>query len=76
MQEMQSTSLIVDRIEGTIAVCETVSASIVDVPLSDLPEGTKEGSVLRLENGSYVIDAEEERSRRSRIESKAKRLFI
>lgn len=76
MQEMQSTSLIVDRIEGTIAVCETASASIVDVPLSDLPEGTKEGSVLRLENGSYVIDAEEERSRRSRIESKAKRLFI
>ncbi len=76
MQEMQSTSLIVDRIEGTIAVCETASASIVDVPLSDLPEGTKEGSVLRFENGSYVIDAEEERSRRSRIESKAKRLFI
>ena len=76
MQEMQSASLIVDRIEGTIAVCETASASMIDVPLSDLPEGTKEGSVLRFANGSYVIDAEEERSRRSRIESKAKRLFI
>lgn len=68
--------MIVDRIEGGIAVCEADDRTMIDVPLSELPEGTREGTVLRLENGRYAVDKAEEESRRSRIESKAKRLFV
>ena len=68
--------MIVDRIEGEIAVCESGDGSLVDVPMSDLPDGVREGTVLRLQGGSYAIDEDEERSRRERIERKASRLFV
>ncbi len=76
MQEMQPAVLIVDRIEGDIAVCEADADTYLDVPLSTLPAETREGSVLRLAGGAYIIDENEEQERRSRIEQKARKLFV
>jgi hypothetical protein len=39
--------IIVDRIEGAIAVLE-VAETIIEVPLSELPEGVQEGDSLVL----------------------------
>ena len=58
----------VDRIADGIAVCEKEDMTTVGIPLSELPDGTKEGSVLLLkDDGSYSIDINEESKRKKRI---------
>ena len=59
--------LSVDRIENDTAVCERDNMSVVELALSSLPQGTKEGSVLKVENGIYSINENEEKRRRKRI---------
>ena len=59
--------LSVDRIENDTAVCERDDMSVVELALSALPQGTKEGSVLKVENGIYSLDESEEKRRRKRI---------
>lgn len=44
---MSQTRIVVDRIEGDVAVLE-VGGTTVDVPVAALPEGAREGSVLAL----------------------------
>lgn len=60
--------LIIDRIEGDIAVCENIDRTTTNIPLILLPDGVKEGDViLKDENGEYVVDAEKTLERRQRI---------
>lgn len=59
--------LSVDRIENDTAVCERDDMSVVELALSSLPQGIKEGSVLKVENGIYSLDENEEKRRRKRI---------
>lgn len=48
---------IVDRIEdGDIAVLELDEAEFMDVPLAELPEGTRQGDVFEGEPGHWVRD--------------------
>ena len=49
----------IDRVEDGIAVCITENGGRVLALVSRLPEGAAEGSVLRLENGSWTLCAEE-----------------
>lgn len=63
----------VDRVEGAYAVL-VGDVDDVSVPLTELPEGVKEGSVLRLENGAYVLDSAEEQRQRNRILSLQEKL--
>ncbi len=60
---------IVDRIENGIAIIETESGTL-ELELKYLPEGTKEGSVIKL-----TLSPEEEQKRRERIKKKMDRLF-
>jgi len=53
----------VDRIVGDVAVLVGEDTSL-SVAMSLLPTGVKEGSVLRVEDGSYVLDSVEEEARR------------
>ena len=57
----------VDRIEGAFAVLVGESQPDMTVELNQLPAGVKEGTVLRFENGTFSVDANEEQQRRSRI---------
>lgn len=57
----------VDRIESYTAVIETEDRKYLHVPLSVLPDGIKEGSVLVYENGEYLKAAQEESLRRRRL---------
>ena len=59
----------IDRIEGEIAVVEIAEGKTVDIPLSALPEGVREGSVLRIET-----DPDEEARRKKKIRSLFDRL--
>ena len=60
---------IIDRIENGIAVIETESGTF-ELELKYLPEGTKEGNVIKLTSSS-----EEEQKRRDSIKKKMNRLF-
>ncbi len=68
--------LIVDRIENDAAVCEKEDLSHVNIKLSDLPEGTKEGSVIICnDDGSYRLDPDEETARKKKLLEIQKKLF-
>lgn len=60
----QDNFIVVDRTEGGFAVCEMSDGSKNNLSLSDLPEGVKEGTVLELKDGVYVINEQEEKNRR------------
>ena len=59
--------LIVDRMEGNFAVCETETSDIINISLDILPEGAKEGSVLQFSEGKYNLLYKEEEERKKRI---------
>lgn len=61
----------IDRIEGEIAVVEIAVGITVNIPLSALPEGAVEGSVLRIE-----IDPDEAAKRKKKTRSLFDRLRV
>ena len=56
-----------DRREGELAVLVDDEGNQVNVPLADLPQDSREGSVLRLTEGRYAVDEVETDRRRARI---------
>lgn len=66
---------IVDRLEGDIAVLEIDGTRFADVPLSQLPAGTRQGSVLTGEPGSWHLDSAAEQDRLQVNADLMKRLF-
>lgn len=49
----------IDRFEENIAVLENRdSGEILNIELENLPEGIKEGDILKCINGKYVLDKE------------------
>lgn len=67
--------LIVDRITGGFAVCEREDRTMVELPLSGLPDGLREGDCLRETGDGYAIDAEETSRRRRRSRDLLNRLL-
>ena len=66
---------IIDRIEGNIAVCEDEQRNMIDINLSVLPNGVKEGSVINYEKGKYTADKKSEAERREKIRNLENELF-
>ena len=70
LQKMEET-LVVDRIENNIAVCENrKNGKMQNISLTDLPAGVTEGTILKWENGKYEIETSNEIEQR--IEKKMK----
>ncbi|MCL1951869.1 MAG: DUF3006 domain-containing protein [Oscillospiraceae bacterium] len=66
---------IIDRIEGGLAVCEREDSALENIPLCQLPEGVREGSVLVLRDGAWVLDLQAEQERRARLFERQEGLF-
>jgi len=66
---------IIDRIEGDLAVCEREDGAREEIPLCQLPEGAREGSVLVLLDGVWALDPQAEKERRARLFAKQEGLF-
>lgn len=47
---------IVDRIEGDVAVLEIDGTRFMDVPLSEMPSGCRQGDVFRGKPGAWERD--------------------
>lgn len=66
--------LVVDRIEGKVAVCENrENKKMCNIAISSLPKDIKEGSVLKYKDGKYEIDDSNEIEKR--IEQKMKDIW-
>ena len=46
--------VIIDRFEGSYAVCERENGNVMDVIIIDLPSGAKEGDVLCIDNDNRI----------------------
>ena len=64
-----------DRFEGNFAVLEDRnSKKMLDIPISNIPSNAKEGDILKLSNGSYIVDHEETKIVSDRIKQKMNNL--
>ena len=63
-------TLIVDRIEADFAVCEIEEGNFADVPLKALPNGVKEGDVIKIS-----VETEETEKRKKNINNLMNSLF-
>lgn len=61
---------IIERIEEDIALCEINEKLIIEVPVTALPQGVKEGSVI-----SLCVDSNETEKRKEKINSLMNSLF-
>ena len=65
----------VDRIDENIATIENIiNKEKKEVPLELLPKNVKEGSIITLEGGTYILNSNVEEARRKIIEEKLNRL--
>jgi len=66
---------IIDRYENGFAVLEdSDTQEILEIKRSELPKGAREGHVLKIEEGRYLLDLEETAARKQRILEKFSRL--
>ncbi|MBU5463169.1 DUF3006 domain-containing protein [Anaerotignum sp. MSJ-24] len=72
-KDTKSSQIIVDRIEGEYAVCETEDKKMIDLPLSLLPEGVKEGNMYEI--GFTPLNKEKE-ARKKMIEEKMNTIWV
>jgi len=62
---MQDGIYIIDRIENGIALCET-ETDLLPIALQQLPPGSREGSVIRVQDGQAYLDEAEAMARKVR----------
>ncbi|NNU78757.1 DUF3006 domain-containing protein [Clostridium estertheticum] len=60
--------VIINRLEGSYAVCEKEDKTMIDINSIDLPFEAKEGDVLVLDNNMITIDIEETEKRHRDIQ--------
>lgn len=67
--------MIIDRIEGDIAVVECDDGSFTEFALSRLPKGAREGSVLVRCGDGFILDTEKENSLRQAAAERTRSIF-
>lgn len=75
LQLYEGKHITIDRIEGNIAVCEMPNETIINYKVSELPIGTKEGSVLLVKDSKLVLDEKEYEIRKKRIQDRLDQMF-
>lgn len=64
-----------DRFEGNFAILENRNTQkMIDIPISNIPSNAKEGDILKLSDGSYIINQEETKNVSNRIRQKMDKL--
>lgn len=68
--------MIVDRIEGQLAVVEVSKGKMIDVPISAIRGRVRDGAVLvKGDDGSYVVDETETARRMKQASARLHALF-
>lgn len=68
--------LIIDRFEGKFVICEDAEEKYFAIETVELPDGAREGSVLKItDEGELLLDQEAAKARRERIAAKHRKAF-
>jgi hypothetical protein len=67
-------SVVIDRFEETVAVCERPDRTMINIPLGKLPEGAREGDILLIEGDKIRVDASGTAKRKRNLADRMKRL--
>lgn len=74
--EKTKSTFSIDRFEENFAICENrETGELINIPLSQLPKNVKEGSILKFENGNYVLDIEATKKEQQEIKNLVDNLF-
>ena len=66
----------IDRFENNFAICENrETGEMVNIPIVELPENAKEGSIIKFENGQYILDIEATKKEQQEIKNLVDNLF-
>ena len=65
----------IDRLEGTLAVCEDGDGACVSIETSKLPDGVRSGDIIVSKNGVFTVDTATAEKRRSDMASLQNSLF-
>lgn len=66
----------IDRFEENIAVCENLdSGEFFNIPISSLPKNIKEGSIIKYENGKYILDIKTTENKKQEVKNLVDNLF-
>lgn len=72
----KTTFFSIDRFEGDFAICENKSTGeMVNIKKSLLPESSKEGDILKIENGVYILDKVATQNNQNEIKNMVNNLF-
>ncbi len=66
---------IIDRFEGTFAICETEERAMVNIDKVMIPKGAKEGDTIIIEGSKVTIDDVTTREREGKIKKLAEDLW-
>lgn len=73
---LNNSTFSVDRFEGEFAVCENKkTGEMVNIKKSLLPENVKEGSIIKFENGNYILDSDATLQKQEQIKNMVNNLF-
>ena len=74
--EKTKSTFSIDRFEENFAVCENrETGELINIPLSQLQKNVKEGSILKFENGNYVLDIKATKKEQQEIKNLVDNLF-
>lgn len=68
-------TLIVDRIEGDIAVCEDSDLNMININIDDIVGNVKDGVVLVLHKSTYKVDEKLTLDRKNKIQELMKGMW-
>ena len=69
-------SYIIDRFEGSFAVCEDKRGNTINIERGKIPMDAKEGDVICITDDGIQIDIDSTQERKSEIEKLAKQLWV
>jgi len=66
---------IIDRFEGSYAVCEDEKGNMINIEIAHIPRDAKEGDVLMRVVEHYAIDINETQIRKAKIQKMMEELW-
>jgi hypothetical protein len=68
-------NVIIDKFEGSYAVCEKEDRTMINISKDKIPHGAKNGDILNIINDVITIDVDETEKRQREIEKLTKDLW-
>lgn len=74
--DIKNSTFSIDRFEGELAVCENrATGEMINIEKSLLPEDATEGSIIKLEDGKYILDENATQKKQEQIKNMINNLF-